>query len=215
MYFLVLAVIVILILYRIMKRENDKTFHRDLIPKSICEKIVETSKKYEFMVKPEVVDGKPMGEIALYKDSKPENIELWNLCKQYYFQLAQKHNLQINYAFLRRYNTGDRNDLIMHLDDEIDAPTTINVLLSDTDDFEGGELYIFNKNNTAKILNQYGGDLDINQRAQFIKDCPKMPMLNLKQGDAVYYVGSELIHGVLPITSGERYVLGFFSTFVT
>lgn len=211
-YLFILAVILLVIFHRY---KSYKTFHRNIVPKTVCENIIETSKTFTFMKTPEVVDGKPMEEISIYDEGAPVNQELWNMCEKYYTPLASKYGLRLNYAFLRRYEPGDRNDLIMHFDDEIDAPTTINILLSDTKDFEGGDLYIFNKNNTAKILKQHGGDMNIRQREQFIKECSHMPVLNLTQGDAVYYKGSELLHGVLPVTKGERYVLGFFSSIIS
>ena len=181
--------------------------------RSACEQIIETSKKYEFMDGPENVDDKPMGEIALYEDGQPLNVELWNMCKPYYETLASKHGLDLTYAFLRKYDTGARNDLIMHLDDEEDATTTINVLLSNPNDFEGGKLYIFDEDRTRRILDEHGGDMNIPQREQFLKTCTDLPVVNLRQGDAVYYEGCRSLHGVTPVTSGERYVLGFFSKF--
>jgi len=208
-YLIIVAVIVLVVMYRYT---SHKTFHRNFMPKSVCEHIIETSKNFKFLKIPEVVDGKPMEEISIYDEGAPVNQELWNLCEKYYIPLASKYGLQLNYAFLRRYEPGDRDDLIMHFDDIVDAPTTINILLSDPRDFEGGDLYIFNKNNTNKILKQHGGDMNIKQRKQFIKECSNMPVLNLRQGDAVFYKGCELLHGVMPVTSGKRYVLGFFST---
>tara|TARA_B110000483_G_scaffold203028_1_gene245067 strand:+ start:2106 stop:2711 length:606 start_codon:yes stop_codon:yes gene_type:complete len=201
MYLVILAVAVI-VLVVVLTRRN------------ACERIIETSKKYEFMDGPEHVDDKPMGEIALYEDGRPLNVELWDMCKGYYEPLASKHKLVLTYAFLRKYDTGARNDLIMHLDDEEDATTTINVLLSDVKDFEGGELYIFNEDRTRRILDEHGGDMDIPQREKFLKACPNLPVVSLKRGDAVYYEGCRSLHGVTPVTSGERYVLGFFSKFL-
>jgi hypothetical protein len=179
-----------------------------------CEQIIEASKKYEFMDGPENVDDKPMGEIALYENGQPLNVELWNMCKPYYETLASKHGLDLTYAFLRKYDTGARNDLIMHLDDEEDATTTINVLLSNPKDFEGGKLYIFDEDRTRRILDEHGGDMDIPQREQFLKTCTDLPVVDLKQGDAIYYRGCRSLHGVTPVTNGERYVLGFFSKFL-
>jgi hypothetical protein len=210
--FLILVGILALVVYLFFKKDSCKTFHRNLIPKSVCEKIIEVSQKYKFLETPEEVDDLPMQEIPLFGKSKPINHELWNLVKEYYLPLTSKHGLHLNYAFLRRYNTGVRNDLIMHFDNSIDAATTVNILLSDEKDFEGGDLYIFNKNDTEKILNQHGGDMNIRQRETFINDCSNIPVLNLRQGDAVHYKGSELLHGVTTVTKGERYVLGFFSS---
>lgn len=211
MYLFVVAIIVLVVIYNYT---SYKTIHRSTVPSYMCEKIIQTSQKYKFLETPEEVDDKPMQEIPIYDNDTPINQELWNLCKEYYTSLASKYSLRLNYAFLRRYEPGERNDLIMHFDDEIDAPTTINILLSDTRDFEGGDLYIFNKNNTKKILKQHGGDMNIKQREQFINECSNMPVLNLRRGDAVHYRGSELLHGVLPVTKGERYVLGFFSSII-
>jgi hypothetical protein len=205
--YLFIAIAVIAVVLLMLRKRRD-------VPVSVCEQIIEASKKYEFMDTPENVDDKPMGEITIYDDGRPINVELWNMCKKYYETVASKHNLDLTYAFLRKYDTGARNDLIMHLDDEGDATTTINVLLSDVKDFEGGKLYIFDKDRTQGILNEHGGDMDIPQREQFLKTCPDLPVVNLKQGDAIYYEGCRSLHGVTPVTSGERYVLGFFSKFL-
>ena len=111
--YLFIAIAVIAVVLLMLRKRGD-------VPVSVCEQIIEASKKYEFMDTPENVDDKPMGEIAIYDDGRPINVELWNMCKKYYETVASKHNLDLTYAFLRKYDTGARNDLIMHLDDEED-----------------------------------------------------------------------------------------------
>ena len=45
---------------------------------------------------------------------------------------------------------------------------------------------------------------------RFIKNYKNLPIINYEKGDAVIYSGDNHLHGLLPVTKGERYVLIFF-----
>ena len=83
-------------------------------------------------------------------------------------------------AFVRRYAPGDRASLAPHTDR---CCLTVNVLLSDPSDFDGGGCYLMNRD--AGALH-----------------CPQ-----LSRGDALLHMG-DAEHGEHAVTAGERYVLG-------
>lgn len=84
-------------------------------------------------------------------------------------------------------------------------------LLSDTKDFEGGEIYIFDSNGSTEIEkwddNFYE---ETSNRENFITSHPNLPILDYQQGDLAVYTGGKNYHGTLPIKGGERYILTFF-----
>ena len=116
---------------------------------------------------------------------------------------------RINFIFLRRYKKTERTHIPIHTDGSY---LTMSFLLSDTKDFEGGEIYIFDTKSSKEIDNWSDTDYESNEvREKFVNSYPNLPILDYQQGDLAVYTGGKNYHGTLPITSGERYILTFFT----
>ena len=65
---------------------------------------------------------------------------------------------------------------------------------------------------TNKYMNYYEKKLSNNEykKSEFIKSFKKLPIVDMSQGDVIIYKGETHLHGVLPVTSGTRYILSFF-----
>jgi hypothetical protein len=155
-------------------------YERKVLSKALCEDLIRTANKYNFDMYDEPVDGKAVYQIDIFSDCHVKNKELWNKCKNLIPHTP-------NFVFLKRYSPNERLGMRMHTDNCL---YTINFLLSDKNDFKGGEFYIFYN--------------DI---------C--LPILCYDQGDMIAYEGSKHLHGVLPVRSGYRYVLTFFIELLT
>ena len=84
-------------------------------------------------------------------------------------------------------------------------------LLSDTKDFEGGEIYIFDTKSSDEIETWSDADYDSDEvREKFVNSHPNLPILDYQQGDLAVYTGGKNYHGTLPVKGGERYILTFF-----
>ena len=108
-------------------------------------------------------------------------------------------DLKLHWAFIRRYTVDGRVEFPVHRDS---SAATVNILLSDPNDFTGAELYLLgNEHKNADSLSD----------KQFRK---LLPEATLRQNYSVPYVQGECcmhlgkrLHGVLPLTSGTRYTL--------
>ena len=108
-------------------------------------------------------------------------------------------------AFIKRYQPQERTHLILHNDDNC---FTANILLSDTNNFSKGGLYVFDRNQSL-ILEHIDGLLGTKGKNDFINNYPHLHIANFNQGDVLVHPGYAY-HGTLPVTKGTRYTLIFF-----
>lgn len=166
-----------------------------------CEDLIRIYNNYSCETYPDPVDKRPVYQITIYDNETVLNKELWNICKT--INLPFKPS----FVFLKRYRSDERPYITAHCDSSL---WSFNVLISSTRDFEGGEFFIFDRSMT-KLLNE----LFINMSPMDIDKCmslyTNLPILRIEQGDMISYMGEKHLHGTLPVTSGERYLLAFFS----
>ena len=203
--------------YKYVETDIDtRILEKSILSKSECEELIEIAKKYDLETKNDEVDEKPELQIDIVATSGV-NEELWAKCKPIYLNKLKPilesipwipPDQRINYVFLRRYEKTKRTHIPMHTDDSY---LTMSFLLSDTKDFEGGEIYIFDSNGSTEIEkwddNFYE---ETSNRENFITSHPNLPILDYQQGDLAVYTGGKNYHGTLPIKGGERYILTFF-----
>jgi len=189
---------------------------KSTLSKSECKEFIEIAKKYDLETKPDGVDDKPEYQIDVL-DTGVINEELWEKCRLIYLNKLKPiiestpwipSDQRINYIFLRRYEKTERTHIPIHTDDSY---LTMSFLLSDTKDFEGGELYVFDSKESIEIDNWDDKFYEkTSNRENFINSHPNLPILDYQRGDLAVYTGGKNYHGILPITSGERYILTFF-----
>lgn len=219
--FLVICLIVFVIFYMRRKRVekiSDAGFvQKSTLSKRECKELIEIAKKYDLETKPDEVDSKPEYQIDVL-DTGVINEELWEKCRLIYLNKLKPimestpwipSDQRINFIFLRRYEKTERTHIPIHTDGSY---LTMSFLLSDTKDFEGGEIYIFDTKSSKEIDNWSDTDYESNEvREKFVNSYPNLPILDYQQGDLAVYTGGKNYHGTLPITSGERYILTFFT----
>lgn len=189
---------------------------KSTLSKSECKEFIEIAKKYDLETKPDGVDDKPEYQIDVL-DTGVINEELWAKCRLIYLNKLKPiiestpwipSDQRINYIFLRRYEKTERTHIPIHTDDSY---LTMSFLLSDTKDFEGGELYVFDSKESIEIDNWDDKFYEkTSNRENFVNSHPNLPILDYQRGDLAVYTGGKNYHGILPITSGERYILTFF-----
>jgi hypothetical protein len=202
---------------RVEKITDAGFVQKSTLSKRECKELIEIAKKYDLETKPDEVDSNPEYQIDVL-DVGVINEELWEKCRLIYLNKLKPimestpwipSDQRINYIFLRRYKKTERTHIPMHTDGSY---LTMSFLLSDTNDFEGGEIYIFDKKSSKEVTNWSDADYESNEvRENFITSHPNLPILDYQQGDLAVYTGGTNYHGTLPITSGERYILTFFS----
>jgi len=195
---------------------DTRILEKSILSKSECEELIQIAKKYDLETKNDEVDEKPELQIDIVATSGV-NEELWAKCKPIYLNKLKPilesipwipPDQRINYVFLRRYEKTKRTHIPMHTDDSY---LTMSFLLSDTKDFEGGEIYIFDSNGSTEIENWDDNFYEeTSNRENFITSHPNLPILDYQQGDLAVYTGGKNYHGTLPIKGGERYILTFF-----
>ncbi len=208
---LLLAIVLILFL---KYPSNTTWFYKEFLPKDLCENLIKVADQYEFETYDEPVDDKPVYEIDIFH-KKVLNYELWKMIKPYYEQkilpMVQKEYKPIilDFVFLRRYNNMERKNISIHTDGNL---LSINILLSDPNDFTGGEFYIFDSTPTKKYLSLYENLLSIDEeeKERFVNSFETLPIVDMKQGDCIMYEGLKHLHGVLPVKTGQRYIISFF-----
>lgn len=99
------------------------------------------------------------------------------------YNITQNFNINIHDCFIAKYEHDKQNKLELHTDD---SDITINILLSNDNNFNGGGTYFEKTDSTIK----------------------------LKQGDILIHNGN-LRHSAKEITSGKRYVLVAFIKLIT
>ena len=218
-YFLIFIVILLVSKFLKRRRYVDHTcfVEKGVLTKQECNEIINIAKKYKLKIVPENVDGKPEYQIDVF-DEGVKNEELWKISNKIYekklkpilknekWLASKKHEL--DFVFLKKYSPHERPYIPLHLDDNY---LTMSFLLSDTRNFKGGDLYIFdiNESNKITILDKTTG-LSIEKRDEFIKNHKNLPIVKYNQGDLSVYSGGIHAHGTLPVTAGERYILTFF-----
>jgi len=204
-FILVFILVLLLLFYR--KVNNIYFLHKNVLSKRECEELIHMSKKYTLKTKPDDVDNKPEYQIDIY-DGKPVVYEdLYKKAMNIYNNYIKKRLTYVkhpDFIFLKRYKQGERIHIPIHYDD---SRVSFNFLLSDKNDFTGGELYIFDKKQ-SKLINKSISTLN---RDHFINHYKNLPIIhNFEQGDLIEYEGGEQMHGILPVKSGVRYLLTFF-----
>lgn len=212
---LCLLFFLIIILFSINYQSETLSFHKEFLPKDVCRNLIQVADTYEYETYDEPVDNKPVYEIDIFTDNRLQNPELWKIIEPYYLKkilpFVQKkyNNVILDFVFLRRYNNQERRNLSIHTDSNL---LSINILLSNPNDFTGGEFYIFDNKSTKKHFSLYEDVLsnDEDEKEKFVNSFQKLPILNMKQGDCVIYEGLKHLHGVLPVKTGQRYIVSFF-----
>ena len=216
MIWYILVIIVILILIKNIKYKSriDGTcfIQHNVLTRSECNNIIDIASKYEFKKEIEMVDGKPEYQIDIL-DEGVQNEELWKMCKKIYTEKLKPilnsekwlkmRNNKLDFIFLKKYSPTERSHIPLHLDDN---HLTMSFLLSDTRNFKGGELYIFDTNESNKL----DMNLTVKERDRFVNSYKNLPIVPYSQGDVSVYTGGIHAHGILPVTKGERYILTFF-----
>ena len=108
---------------------------------------------------------------------------------------------------MKRYLPDERVRIPLHYDN---SEYTISFLLSDTKDFEGCEYYMFDKLTSDAIVLTGLTTCEAKVRDDFIDNYKNLPIMDYQQGDMVKFKSETHLHGTLPLTKGERYVLTVF-----
>jgi len=199
--------IISFIIYFFYTRKKNVYTLKNILSKSDCEQFISMADKIEFLKTPDPVDNKPVYQIEILDPDKTVNHpELYFKCLELYKKRLPKQKGDLDYIFLKRYAPGERTDIPMHVDL---SRSTINILLSNPDDYEGGEFYLFEDPKDLRVRRIHGAST-IKKQHEMLKSLEDLPIVYMKQGDMINYQGRIYDHGVLPITSGVRYVLTFF-----
>lgn len=196
---------------------NDKGFvDRGILTKQACEELVSMAKKYPLETKNDGVDDKPEYQVDIIARGI-DNPELWEKARGIYLKKLRPimdtldwipDGIFLRYIFLRRYEKNQRSHIPLHLDENY---LTMSILLSDTKDFDGGELYVFDRDTSREIEAwRVKENTTTEDDDAFIRQYTPLPVLAYRQGDVAVYTGGDNCHGTLPITRGERYILTFF-----
>ena len=218
--FLIICLVVFIIFsmrrIRVETKIETGFLEKSVLSKSECEELIQIAKKYDLETKNDEVDEKPELQIDIIATSGV-NEELWKACKPIYLNKLKpilestpwiSSDQRINFVFLRRYEKNERTHIPMHTDDSY---LTMSFLLSDTKDFEGGEIYIFDTKSSEEIDNWDENFYEeTSNREEYVTSHPNLPILDYQQGDLAVYTGGKNYHGTLPVKGGERYILTFF-----
>ena len=218
--FLIICLVVFIIFsmrrIRVETKIETGFLEKSVLSKSECEELIQIAQKYELETKNDEVDEKPELQIDIIATSGV-NEELWEACKPIYLNKLKpilestpwiSSDQRINFVFLRRYEKNERTHIPMHTDDSY---LTMSFLLSDTKDFEGGEIYIFDTKSSEEIDNWDENFYEeTSNREEYVTSHPNLPILDYQQGDLAVYTGGKNYHGTLPVKGGERYILTFF-----
>jgi hypothetical protein len=208
----VLVLCILIYLYtrpRKIHIDEEGYVQKGVLSREECHKFIEVAEEFDFETKSDRVDDKPEYQIDIL-DGGVKNEKLWEMCKKIYKTKMPKIDKKLHYVFLKRYTPEERSHIPLHYDDN---HTTMSFLLSDPNDFTGGELYVFPLEETKKLhLLDQRIKMTIERRNILINNYPNLPVLNYEQGDMAKYPGGTRMHGTLPVTSGKRYVLTYFFT---
>jgi hypothetical protein len=205
----ILTIIVLVVIYHIksVNVKNAYFLYKKRLSKSECEELIDMSKKYTLETKLDGVDNKPEYQIDIYDCKQVVSKDLYEKAIRIYNKHIRKRLTSVkhpDFIFLKRYKQGERIHIPIHYDD---SRMSFNFLLSDTNDFTGGELYMFDKTQ-SKLIDK---SITTSTRDTFINTYKNLPIIHdFEQGDLIEYEGGEQMHGILPVKSGVRYLLTFF-----
>jgi len=202
------VIIALLVFWVVTQLRKKHIVRKKVFSKQECEQVIEVANKYEFINdKLDTIDGQPEHQIDIFTENEVKNKELYDLSMDLYRKHLPNHDhLKVGYIFLRRYNPEDRTGVPIHFDE---CAVTMSVLLSDTKDFEGGKLYVFDEK-TSRKFDKDGLDFMENTERGKYMDGKVLPVMEYDQGDMVMFKGGKLFHGITPVTGGERYLLSYF-----
>lgn len=213
---IILCLFFLIIVVTIFQNYNPPTtsFYKEFLPRDFCENLIKVADQFQYDTYNDPVDDKPVYEIDIFY-KKLLNNELWKMIKPYYEQkilpMVQKKykHIILDFVFLRRYNNMERKNISVHTDGNF---LSINILLSNPTDFTGGEFYIFDSAFTREYNSFYENVLSVDEeeKERFINSFETLPIVDMKQGDCIMYEGLKHLHGVLPIKTGQRYIISFF-----
>jgi hypothetical protein len=202
------VLVVALIFWIITKRRHSEVTQKKVFSKQECDHVIEVASKYPYVNdRLDTIDNRPEHQIDIFTDDEVKNKELYDLCMDLYRKHLPNHDhLKLGYIFLRKYNPTERSGVPIHFDE---STVTMSILLSDTNDFEGGRVYVFDEK-TSRKFDKDGLDFMKNTERGKYMNGKKLPVLDYEQGDMVMFKGGKLFHGITPVTGGERYLLSYF-----
>jgi len=132
----------LLIIWVILKVRRREVIQKKVFSNQECKHVIEVANKYPYVNdKLDTIDNQPEHQIDIYTDDEVNNKELYDLCMDLYRKHLPNHDhLKLGYIFLRRYKPEERSGVPIHFDD---STVTMSILLSETKDFEGGNLICF------------------------------------------------------------------------
>tara|TARA_B110000046_G_scaffold180922_1_gene212295 strand:+ start:1103 stop:1732 length:630 start_codon:yes stop_codon:yes gene_type:complete len=202
------ALLALLVIWVILKVKRREVIQKKVFSKQECKHVIEVANKYPYVNdKLDTIDNQPEHQIDIFTDDEVKNKELYDLCMDLYRKHLPNHDhLKLGYIFLRRYKPEDRSGVPIHFDD---STVTMSVLLSETKDFEGGNLYVFDEKTSIKFDKDGLDFMENSERGKYM-DGTQLPVMKYEQGDMVMFKGGKLFHGITPVTGGERFLLSYF-----
>lgn len=177
---------------------------KGVLTPTLCETLIKESRNLVYDITSEPVDDAPVYQVNILNGTSVLHEKLWNLCKGVYYKYKDNHSSS-DFMFLKRYLPDERVRIPLHYDN---SEYTISFLLSDTKDFEGCEYYMFDMRTSDAIHAITTCDAKV--RDDFIDTYKNLPIMDYQQGDMVKFKSETHLHGTLPLTKGERYVLTVF-----
>ena len=144
--------------------DSEAFLYQRVLSPELCARLIRMSHERSFSLDLEHVDDKPVYQIDLVQGGWVADGGMWAVIGPLFDRslkplLAELPWLKgtaftLDFAFLKRYRPQERTHLGIHVDSSF---FTFNVLLSDPDDFEGGEIYIFTPQQTQKHFGRHEG----------------------------------------------------------
>ena len=199
--------------------DDEAMLYFGMLPPELCDEIIQCARLRTFSLEADAVDARPVYQIDLVRDGSVVDEGLWSRLESHVTQrlvplLAELSwlvgtHVALDFVFLKRYCLEERTHLGLHVDENF---FTFNILLSDpVTDFNGGELYIFDPVSTARDLAESESLSTLEKATWVAAHGDALPIVrDYGRGDVLAFTGSSHFHGILPVLSGERYVLTFF-----
>ena len=186
---------------------DDLIIKKCVLSKKICDDLIYISNnEYDLDLYVDPVDNFPVYESDIFLHDIIYKPKLFKICQDIMNKYMKDIKKRCYFIFLRRYKPNERPGVCLHNDD---CSVSVSFALSSKNDFEGGDLYMFDRKTSKKlkpILQSPTRD-----REAFVQDHIKyLPIVDYDFGDMLIFKGCDCFHGVLPLTHGERYTLNFF-----